>query len=146
MNQIYALSLHQNIYKHKDMDDFTQSIDVKEMGRRFKLVRQKLGMTQTNVAHILGTSQLMVFRIEKGENVLSPFFLGMMQLYGQYMSFDALLAKHFDIEDETLFNKDYVVNKIVKEKLVALRDNILSKLDDTGKVLEKDINATAGLL
>ena len=128
------------------MDTFTQSLDVKEMGRRFKLIRHKLGLTQTQVGTILNTTQLMVFRIEKGENVLSPFFLGMMQLYGQYMSFDALLAKHFDIEDETLFNKDYVVNKIVKEKLVALRDNILSKLDDTGKVLEKDINATAGLL
>ncbi len=128
------------------MNEFTQSIDVKEMGRRFKLVRQKLGLTQTQVGTILNTTQLMVFRIEKGENVLSPFFLGMMQLYGQYMSYDALLANHFDIEDESLFNKDYVVNKIVKEKLATLRDNILAKLDDTGKELQKDINAAAGLL
>ncbi len=116
------------------------------MGRRFKLVRQKLGLTQTQVGTILNTTQLMVFRIEKGENVLSPFFLGMMQLYGQYMSYDALLANHFDIEDESLFSKDYVVNKIVKEKLATLRDNILAKLDDTGKELQKDINAAAGLL
>ena len=128
------------------MNEFTQSVDVKEMGRRFKLVRQKLGLTQTQVGTILNTTQLMVFRIEKGENVLSPFFLGMMQLYAQYMSYDALLANHFDIEDESMFNKDYVVNKIVKEKLATLRDNILAKLDDTGKELQKDINAAAGLL
>ncbi|MBR6979505.1 MAG: hypothetical protein IKH88_06695 [Prevotella sp.] len=128
------------------MDTFTQSLDVKEMGRRFKLIRHKLGLTQTQVGTILNTTQLMVFRIEKGENVLSPFFLGMMQLYGQYMSYDALLANHFDIEDESLFNKDFVVNKIVKEKLATLRDNVIAMLEDTGKELQKDINAAAGLL
>ena len=128
------------------MNEFTQSIDVKEMGRRFKLVRQKLGLTQTQVGTILNTTLLMVYRIEKGENVLSTLFLGMMQLYGQYMSYDALLAKHFDIEDESMFNKDYVVNKIVKEKLAALRDNIIAQLDSTGKELKKDIDAAAGLL
>ena len=128
------------------MNDFTQSIDVKEMGRRFKLVRQKLGFTQTQVGTILNTTQLMVYRIEKGENVLSTLFLGMMQLYGQYMSYDALLAKHFDIEDESMFNKDFVVNKIVKEKLATLRDNILAQLNSTGKELKKDIDAAAGLL
>ena len=128
------------------MDTFTQSLDVKEMGRRFKLIRHKLGLTQTQVGTILNTTQLMVFRIEKGENVLSPFFLGMMQLYGQYMSYDALLANHFDIEDESLFNKDFVVNKIVKEKLATLRDNVIAMLEDTGKELQKDINAAARLL
>ena len=128
------------------MNEFTQSIDVKEMGRRFKLVRQKLGLTQTQVGTILNTTQLMVYRIEKGENVLSTLFLGMMQLYGQYMSYDALLAKHFDIEDESMFNKDFVVNKIVKEKLATLRDNILTQLNNTGKELKKDIDAVAGLL
>ena len=128
------------------MNEFTQSIDVKEMGRRFKLVRQKLGLTQTQVGTILNTTQLMVYRIEKGENVLSTLFLGMMQLYGQYMSYDALLAKHFDIDDESMFNKDFVVNKIVKEKLATLRDNILTQLNNTGKELKKDIDAVAGLL
>ena len=128
------------------MNDITQSIDVKEMGQRFKLIRQKLGLTQTQVGTMLNTTQLMVYRVEKGENVLSTLFLGMMQLYGQYMSYDALMAKHFNIEDESMFNKDYVVNKIVKEKLATLRDNILAQLDSTGKELKKDIDAAAGLL
>ena len=47
------------------MNDYAKAIDVKEMGKRFKLVRQKLGMTQTKIAEELGTSQLMVFRMEK---------------------------------------------------------------------------------
>lgn len=128
------------------MNDFAKSIDVKEMGLRFKLVRQKLGMTQTQVGEQLGTTQLMVFRIEKGENVLSPFFLGMLQLYAQYISYDALLAKKFDIEDDSLFNKDYVLNNMVKEKLCSIRDSILEKLDETGKELQKGLDVAAGLL
>ena len=56
------------------MNEYAKAIDVKEMGKRFKLVRQKLGITQVKIAEELGTSQLMVFRMEKGENVLSPFF------------------------------------------------------------------------
>ena len=56
------------------------------------------------------------------------------------------LARIFDIEDESLFNKDFVVDKIVKEKLATLRDNILTQLNNTGKELKKDIDAVAGLL
>ena len=128
------------------MNDNIKSIDVKEMGRRFKLVRQKLGMTQVKIAQELGTSQLMVFRIEKGENVLSPLFLDMLQLYSQYISCDALLAKHFDINDESLFDKNYVVNNIVKEKLGALRNSVLAKLDDMGKELQQELDVVGGLL
>lgn len=139
------LFLHQFIYIHP-MADFKRTINVEEMGRRFKLIRRKIGMSQTEVGQILGTTQLMVFRIEKGENVLSPFFLDMLLFYSQYISFDALLANHFDIEDESLFNKDFEVNKVVKEKLAALRENILAKLDETGEELKKDIDAAVGLL
>ena len=38
---------------------------------RFKLIRQKLGITQTNLAEQLGTSQVMIYRIEKGEKIMS---------------------------------------------------------------------------
>ena len=45
------------------MNDIVKMIDVKEMGMRFKLIRQKLGITQTNLAEQLGTSQVMIYRI-----------------------------------------------------------------------------------
>ena len=48
------------------MNEIIKIVDVKEMGRRMKLVRQRLGMTQTEVGNQLGTTQLMVYRIEKG--------------------------------------------------------------------------------
>ena len=38
------------------MNDYAKAIDVKEMGKRFKLVRQKLGMTQTKIAEDLDES------------------------------------------------------------------------------------------
>ena len=53
------------------MNDIVKTIDVKEMGMRFKLIRQKLGITQTDLAEQLGTSQVMIYRIEKGEIIMS---------------------------------------------------------------------------
>ena len=54
------------------MEEIQKVIDMKELGRRFKLIRQRLGMTQTEVGKQLNTTQLMICRVEKGENVLSP--------------------------------------------------------------------------
>ena len=36
------------------MDELIKNVDVKEIGRRFKLVRQRLGLTQTEVARASG--------------------------------------------------------------------------------------------
>ena len=128
------------------MNDYAKSVDVKEMGRRFKLVRQRLGMTQTQVANELGTSQLMIFRIEKGENVLSPFFLGLLMFYSQSVSLEALLGKTFDIEDENLFSKTYSLNSIVKAKLEILREEVLAQLNETGKKLGEELDDSIDML
>ena len=91
------------------MDELIKNVDVKEMGRRFKLVRQRLGLTQTDVANELDTTQLMIHRIEKGDNILSPLFLATILFYSRSVSLEGLLGKNFDIEDESLFSKDYAV-------------------------------------
>ena len=91
------------------MDELIKNVDVKEMGRRFKLVRQRLGLTQTEVANELDTTQLMIHRIEKGDNILSPLFLATILFYSRSVSLEGLLGKNFDIEDESLFSKDYAV-------------------------------------
>ena len=128
------------------MNENAKSVDVKEMGRRFKLVRQRLGMTQTQVANELGTSQLMIFRIEKGENVLSPFFLGLLMFYSQSVSLEALLGKTFDIEDENMFSKTYSLNSIVKAKLEILREEVLAQLNETGKKLGEELDDSIDML
>ena len=128
------------------MNEFTNTIDVKEMGRRFKLVRQKLGLTQTKLGQLLGTSQLMIFRVEKGEHVLSPLFLSFLMFYSQYVSLDGLLAKNFDITDESLFNKNFSINSIVKSKIEGLRQEVIAKIDDVQKQLNYELIATANML
>ena len=42
------------------MEEKDKKLDMKELGRRFKQIRQHLGLTQTEVANQLETSQLMV--------------------------------------------------------------------------------------
>ena len=48
------------------MDELIKNVDVKEMGRRFKLVRQRLGLTQTDVANELDTSSIPVLSLWRG--------------------------------------------------------------------------------
>lgn len=128
------------------MNNIVKTIDVKEMGMRFKLIRQKLGITQTNLAEQLGTSQVMIYRIEKGEKIMSPLFLKLVLFFAPHVSLDALFAKQFDIEDERVFSKDYSVNTIVKEKLAALREEMTAKLSEAEKKLGEELDSTIGLL
>lgn len=128
------------------MNDVVKTIDVKEMGMRFKLIRQKLGITQTNLAEQLGTSQVMIYRIEKGEKIMSSLFLKLVLFFAPHVSLDALFAKQFDIEDERVFSKDYSVNTIAKERLAALREEMTAKLSEAEKKLGENLDSTIGLL
>ena len=128
------------------MDELIKNVDVKEMGRRFKLVRQRLGLTQTDVANQLNTTQLMIHRIEKGDNILSPLFLAVVLFYSRSVSLEGLLGKNFDIDDESLFSKDYALNSIVKAKLNAIRDDYLDKLKEAEKGFVEQMDAAADLL
>lgn len=128
------------------MNDIVKTIDVKEMGMRFKLIRQKLGITQTNLAEQLGTSQVMIYRIEKGEKIMSSLFLKLVLFFSPHISLDALFAKQFDIDDERIFSKDYSVNTIAKERLAALREEMTAKLSEAEKKLGEELDSTIGLL
>ena len=128
------------------MDELIKNVDVKEMGRRFKLVRQRLGLTQTDVANQLNTTQLMIHRIEKGDNILSPLFLAVILFYSRSVSLEGLLGKNFDIDDESLFSKDYALNSIVKAKLNEIRDEYIDKLKEAEKGFMEQMDAAADLL
>ena len=119
---------------------------MKELGLRFKLIRQRLGMTQTEVGNQLNTSQLMVYRIEKGENVLSPLLLSMLCFYSKSVSMDYLFSKNFNIDDENVFNKDYALNSIVKAKLSNLRDELVGKLNQAENDIKQQLDAAVDLL
>ena len=128
------------------MEEIQKVIDMKELGRRFKLIRQRLGMTQTEVGKQLNTSQLMICRVEKGENVLSPLLLSLLAFYSQSVSMDYLFSRNFDIDDENVFNKDFALNSIVKAKLNSLRDDVLGKLGKTEEEIRSQLDAAVELL
>lgn len=128
------------------MDDRVKSVNMEEMGRRFRLVRQKLGYTQTYIGEQVGTSQLMIYRVEKGFHIMAPLFLSLLLFYSKYVSLDALLSKEFDIDDERMFSKDYTTNTIVREKLTSLREELLAKLDEVGKQLDSELDNSVNLL
>ena len=128
------------------MEEIQRVIDMKELGRRFKLIRQRLGMTQTEVGKQLNTTQLMICRVEKGENVLSPLLLSLLAFYSQSVSMDYLFSRNFDIDDENVFNKDFALNSIVKAKLNSLRDDVLGKLGKTEEEIRSQLDAAVELL
>ena len=128
------------------MEEIQKVIDMKELGRRFKLIRQRLGMTQTEVGKQLNTTQLMICRVEKGENVLSPLLLSLLAFYSQSVSMDYLFSRNFDIDDENVFNKDFALNSIVKAKLNSLRDDVLEKLGKTEEEIRSQLDAAVELL
>ena len=128
------------------MEETGKKLDMKELGRRFKQIRQHLGLTQTEVANQLGTSQLMIYRIEKGESILSPLFLSTILFYSKSVSLEALFSMNFDIEDEKVFDKSYALNSIVKAKLDELRDDILTKLQDVEDDLKNNLDSAIDLL
>lgn len=134
-----------NYYIEK-MEESLNTVDMKELGRRFKLIRQHLGLTQTEVANQLGTSQLMIYRTEKGESILSPLLLSTILFYSKSVSLEALFSNNFDIEDEKVFDKDYALNSIVKAKLDVLRDDILTKLHGVEDDFKKDLDSAIELL
>lgn len=128
------------------MEESGKKLDMKELGRRFKQIRQHLGLTQTEVANQLGTSQLMIYRTEKGESILSPLLLSTILFYSKSVSLEALFSKNFDIEDEKVFDKNYALNSIVKAKLDVLRDDILTKLQDVEVAFKNNLDSAIDLL
>ena len=88
----------------------------------------------------------MVYRIEKGENILSPLLLSTILFYSQSVSLEALFAKNFDIEDENVFDKKFAINSIVKEKLNLLRDEVANQMSITQRNIEEQLDAACKLL
>lgn len=128
------------------MEEKDKTLDMRELGWRFKQIRQHLGLTQTEVAKQLKTSQLMVYRTEKGESILSPLLLSTILFYSKSVSLEALFGNNFDIEDEKVFDKSYAINSIVKAKLNLLRDDVINQLSLTQQEIKGQLDAACELL
>ena len=111
------------------MKEFTTPIDLVEIGRRFKLVRQKLKMTQMDVGKQINTSQLMIHRVEKGLTTRYGILLDLMMLYSTYVHVSVFFAEEFDIDSIKLFD-NRKVRVLFNTTLTMLRCEIDQKLND----------------
>ena len=107
----------------------TTTIELVELGRRFKLVRQKLGITQNILAEQINTSQLMIHRVEKGARTKSGIILDLMTFFSDFVSVSVFFAEEFDIDSIKLFD-NRKVRVLFNTTLTMLRDEIDQKLND----------------
>ena len=107
----------------------TTTIELVELGRRFKLVRQKLGITQNFLAEQINTSQLMIHRVEKGLTTRYGILLDLMMLYSTYVHVSVFFAEKFNIDSIELFD-NRKVRVLFNTTLTMLRDEIDQKLND----------------
>ena len=118
------------------MDEHLNNLDLVEMGRRFAAIRKHLGLSQTEVADVIGTFQITISKIESGNNIMSPVYLKMLVFYSQTVSMDKLFEKEFDINDPDIFNKKYAVGTVIKARLAAIRKEMEEKEERISQLLK----------
>ena len=126
-------------------------MEQKELGRRLHAVRQKLGLTQSEVAEKVGVGFLTISRMERGDSVSSSTLMKVLNLYSPAVSLNALFADNFPENVEDVFKENrievpisYMANqaenlyKLVKDMNDAFeygRNNLLPRLESTIKLL-----------
>lgn len=130
------------------MNEILTQVTVKEMGHRFAQIRNKMGLSQTQVAQQLGGKvvQSKVSDIEKGTNVLSPLFLAMELFYLQHVSAEALFAPSFNPDDPNLFNKNYSLTKVAKARIELFKAQMKEELDEKIELWSQRLDETADYL
>lgn len=129
------------------MNEILEILTPKEIGARLSLVRQGLNLTQSEVAKEIQTTQIKISKIEQGNSVTTPTFLRLLAFYSQSISLDVLFAEKMTfVTHENLFNKDYALSKIVKEKLELLRISITHNLTQANDEINKAMSDTMALL
>ncbi len=127
------------------------NMEQKELGRRLQAVRQKLGLTQSDVADKIGVSYLSISRMERGDNVSSSTLMKVLALYSPHISLNTLFEKDFPENVDDVFKENrievpisYMANqaenlyKLVKDMNDAFEygnNTLLPQLESTIKLL-----------
>lgn len=129
------------------MNERIDILTPKEMGKRLQLVRQGLQLTQSQVAEQIGATQIKISNIEQGKVVTTPTFLKLLAFYSQSISLDVLFSEKIDfVTYENLFNNDYAMTKMVKERLDNLRETTLNSLQKAKEDISTTLNEALSLL
>ena len=128
------------------MNDNLDILDIKEFGRRCYIIRKKIGITQKQLAKVLGTTQHMISKIEIGSNVRSPLMLKVLWFFSQSVSLNRLFTKGFDEQDDTILNKQFAINSLVKAKLELLKEELIANFDNSKHEMCKQLDEASKLL
>ncbi len=128
------------------MNTNLKTVDVKQMGTRFSMIRKAMGLNQKQVAAELGSTQIKISAIERGTNVISPLFLRCILFYTQYVSSEVLFAPQFDIEDPNLFTKNAALVNVARQKLELLKNEMLKEMDECKQKLDNRLSSAIDLL
>ena len=121
------------------MKELTTSIDLVELGRRFKLVRKKLGISQKRLGEQINTTQLMICRIEKGIRTQYGVILALMMFFSNYVPVSIFFAEEFEIDSIKLVNKRGV-QTLFNTTLKMLQNDVDRQLDALDKTVRRKMD------
>lgn len=109
----------------------------KVLGKRFKILRDMLGFTQTEVAEQLGVTQTYITRLENGNGVNSDFLIKILSFYGQYISIDRLLNENISIHEIMQEELATPTSELIKARISLMQESV-NKLLESFKAEQND--------
>ena len=108
-------------------------MDLQQFGKRLRLIRKQLGLTQVQVATETHLSQIAISRVENGDEIYASALIAIQYFYMSKISLDFLIADDLDAEDILLLQEEYEkrqqkIRFIVREICASTEKN-LQKLE-----------------
>ena len=124
-----------------------KQIEDVELGRRLRIVRKTIGMTQLEVADIIKVNHHSVSRLEKFGTGNIIVYNKMLQLYAKYVYLNTLFQDDFQIVllDEGKEVKDNI-NEAVIDNIYNAVQEFDASLTDAKTTLQKNIASIISLL
>lgn len=95
-------------------------IDLKILGGRLRLLRKRMGLTQSELAGTLNVSQTAISRLENGDEVYASVLLAVLVYFQEVYSIDYLIRDNFDADSTRLQHRSLDDIRQQLERLVHL--------------------------
>lgn len=114
-------------------------MDLQQFGKRLRLIRKRLGLTQVQVATETHLSQTAISRVENGDEIYASALIAIQHFYMSKISLDFLIADDLGAEDifslqEELEKRQQRIRLIVKEIYLSTEKN-LQKLEQLQQLI-----------